>query len=357
MTNSLQQMSQRREAWLNEKPGFSGGNELRLRAGDEAYVHFVSSAGSNNDDGDRFIKLYRAHSFDVIGSNGKRSNPVRYCLMQNGDAPECPYCQMGHDNIKERMSMWFFVYMISHRTMPANTPPEKMLPMFVDSDGITKYKEEVNDFRIWHSSAWRESPWTDIVKLADMYKGLNNFVAQIAATGEGLQKRFKLWAMPQSNPFPPEGYAKAMETVTPVPQVLKDALASPVQWNPQAAQPQVVQQQAPMGNVIPFNPVSAFGGQTQAAPAAADPPTFVFQAPAAAPVAPAPVVVPPPAPTPTVEAPVETPVAEAPTPPWVQPEAAETSSAPPEPTPAPVVEAPAQPAPNPPAGAPLKKLF
>lgn len=351
MTNSLQQMSQRREAWLNEKPGFSGGNELRLRTGDEVYAHFVSSAGSNNDDGDRFIKLYRAHSFDVIGSNGKRSNPVRYCMIQNGDAPECAYCQMGHDNIKERMSMWFYVYFISHRTMPANTPPEKMLPMFQDSDGIMKYKEDVNDFRVWHSSAWRESPWADIVKLADMYKGLNNFVAQIGASGEGMQRRYKLWAMPEPRPFGPEGYAKAQE-LTPIPQLLKEQLASTVAWNPQAAQPQAMQQQVQQpqaNNIIPFNPVSAFGATTPAAPAAT--PAFAFQAPAA-PQATAPPPVPAPVAPPAPPAPVEEPATEAPTPPWVEPEA-EAPAAPVAEQPAPTPPAPVAPAGN----APLKKLF
>ncbi len=354
MTNSLQQMAQRREQWLNEKPGFSGGNELRLRSGDDMYGHFIATG----EDGDQFIKVYRAHSFDVTNAQGKRLNPIRYCLLQNGDAPECPYCQMGHDNIKERMSMWFYVYYIAHRTMPANTTPDKMLPQFQDIDGQIKYKEEINDYRVWHTSAWKESPWMDILKLSEFYKGPNKFVLQMSAVGEQLQRRFKIYALPNSIPCPAEIYTAAQEKCTPIPQLLKEALATAVQWSPAPAQ-QPMQAQAQGPGIIAFNPVAAFAAPLPtpaAAPAA--PSFFTNAAPAAAPTQ----VAPTPFAAPAAE-PVQQ---EAPTPPWQaaepEPEAAEEpepeaeAPAPPPPAPAQQPQAAAAPV-TPPNGAPLRKLF
>lgn len=341
MTNSLQQMSQRREQWLNEKPGFSGGNELRFRNGDDMYGHFVATG----EDGDRFIKVYRAHSFDTFNAQGKRINPIRYCLVQNGDAPECPYCAMGHDNIKERMSMWFYVYYIAHKTMPANTTPDKMLPQFQDIDGQIKYKEDINDFRVWHTSAWKESPWLDILKLSEFYKGPNKFVAQMTTVGEQLSRRFKLYALPNSIACPDEIYKQALESCTPISQLLQEALATTVQWSPTPPQQQqTMQQQAQAPGVIAFNPVVAFTNQPPAAPPPAAAPGFFTAAPPAPPAA----------------APIEPIKEEAQTPPWKEPEPqapAEAKEEAPTPIPPPAPAAAVPPPVVPPSGAPLRKLF
>jgi hypothetical protein len=263
MTNSLQQMAQRRDAWLNEKPGFSGGNELRLRAGDEAYAHFCASGQEDNIPADTFIKIYRSHSIQTPRSDQKPgfNTNFRYCLIQNGEGTECAYCAQGHNVIKERMSMWFYVYYILHSSMPPATPADKMPPMVQHPhESRMVFKEEVNAWRVWHSSAWSSSPWPDIIKANEFYKGLHKFVAQLSASGEMLQRRYKLYPMPGTPAFTPEAYLAAQQECTPIPALLKEALASPVAVNPATAQQAPVQfQQQPANNVIiPFNSAGSF---------------------------------------------------------------------------------------------------
>lgn len=244
MTNSLQAMAQRREAWLNEKPQGGFGQDLRLKEGDQVYFQFVSTG----KDGDDFIYMYRAHAIASTSNNGQQMTNFRYCLQANEGA-DCPYCQQGHSDIKERMSIWMYVTAILHASMPANTPPDKMFPQ-IQYQGRVFFKEDLNDFKVWHTSAWRESPWSDILKLDQMYDGLNKFSCELTATGANFNRRYKLYAVPNSPAPGPEIYTAAKEKCQPIKEILKAQLAGPVAVNPQT-QPQ---QQNNGSNVIPWTP-------------------------------------------------------------------------------------------------------
>lgn len=237
-TSSLRDMQARMEQWINEKPSWDNGINLRVQENDIVLFQFVASG----NDGDQFIKAYRSHAFD--GPATKRGRPttiLRYCLM-NGEGVECQYCTQNAGKIKERMSIWMYVQNILHTTMP----PEKQYPQ-VNYEGRFYFNEEVNDFKIWHTSAWKDSPWSDIVKLAEVYKGLHNFTAQMVVVGQELTRRFKVYAMPNSPSFPDELYARAKAECEAIPNILKKELATPVALNPQAA-PQQQMQAAPLPN-------------------------------------------------------------------------------------------------------------
>lgn len=278
MTNSLQQMSQRREAWLNEKPQGFGNNLRGLKAGDEIFFHFVASG----DDGDRFIKIYRAHTWNITDANGRRSSPVRYCLHQNDGEP-CQYCEQGQTSVKERMGIWMYVHKILRLQMPPGTPPDKFPPQIVH-EGRYYFNEEVNDFRFWENSAWRESPWGDIVKLAELYKGLHNFGAQMTVVGDAISRRYKLYAIPNSPAFPPEIYERAKQELKSVVEVLKEQLASPVMVNPTATGNQPINQPATVSQVVPFQAFTNSNTAVNATPISFNPFGSAAAPPAAAPV-------------------------------------------------------------------------
>ncbi len=223
---SLRQMNQQVQQWYSEKPAFDN-NGLNFQKGDLIFFNFVA----NGDEGDRFIKIYQAHIIPAVSKNNKQYNETRYCVSRNDGEP-CEFCDAGLTDIKERMSMWFYVRNWLHATQPK----EKQFPAVPHEGGIY-FNEEVNDFRNWETSAWRESPWSDICRLAEIYHGLHNFTARIDTVGENLTRRFKLTAMPNSDTFPNELYERAKNELTPIPELLKGKLVQAVQVRPVGTQP------------------------------------------------------------------------------------------------------------------------
>lgn len=281
--NSLREMQDKMNAWMAEKPsGNFDNSRLRLNSGDIALFQFVA----NGDEGDAYIKAYRAHMFPGISQNGQRFSIQRFCPAKSGDNTECPYCQQGHVEIKERMSMWLWVTDLFRKNLPAKMPEGKVFPQ-VTFEGQIYFHEQVNDYKLWNTSAWKESPWGDIVKNAELYKGLHNFTAQLACSGTGMQTRYKFYVMPQSPFLSAEQYADAKEKCEPIPQMLMKEMATPVQTNPQAAQPNPQLQ----GFQLQANQVAPFVPPGQSVPA--------FQIPSNV----APPLPPPPVATPVIEVP------------------------------------------------------
>jgi len=321
---SLREMNERMTSWMNEKPSFDNGLELRLMRDDLVILQFAS----NGDDGDSLIKAYRSHVFDQVGKNNNRYSTHRYCPIQSGEqGVACANCEAGNGDIKERMSIWFWVQNILHTQMPK----EKTFPQ-IQYQGRLYFNEEVMAWKLWHTSAWKESPWNDICQLYEMYKGLHNLTAQMAVVGDGINRRYKVYAIPQSPALAPELYTRAKAECQPIPAILKAQLGQAVAQNPAAASqiapggnlgilaanaapaPQLIQPfVVPGGAVTPvFNPGAATviptgpAVEMSSAPVAA-PPVFT---PAAAPLAaPATEQVVPAAAQPIVTQPVIEPVA------------------------------------------------
>lgn len=250
---NLRDMNQVMQTWLNEKPSgnFGDPNELRIQTGDAVLLQFVA----NGDDGDKFIKIYRSHVEGRVTSTGKRFNQTRYCPIQTQerDVP-CDWCAAGKDVVKERMSMWFYVLHHFHAVMPK----DKQFPG-VNYQGKNYYDEEVNAFKVWHSSAWKDSPWQAILKLYEIYHGLHNFTGQLEMTGSGTATRYSVIALPNTPALSPELYERAKTECEPILDILhKELTVTPTQANPQ--QPQTIQQQqAPSNDNIAFTPFAAPG--------------------------------------------------------------------------------------------------
>lgn len=272
MTN-LFDMNNRLAQWQGEKASAGDwANELRLRNGDVVFFQFVA----NGDEGDRFIKAFRAHEVPTTFKGGKSGSVIRYCPTANGEPGDCAYCIQGLTTMKERMSMWLYVFNILHTQMPA----DKQFPQ-VNHQGRFYFNEEVKGFRIWHNSAWRESPWIDIMKLFELYKGLHNFTGELDCLGDGTARRYKLYAISQDG-LNPAIYEQAKSELKPVGEILREQMSSAVVAAPASpASPvgQVVQPFAAPGNAAtPFTPLFTAPSPTQAAPSTAASP-LPFQPP------------------------------------------------------------------------------
>lgn len=252
MTN-LREMNARREQWMNEQPQWGGGNELYLNEGDTVLFFFAS-----NDGTDDFIKHYFSHAYEGRTKSGKPTDILRFCPIKNGETEiACPHCAAGNTKFKERMSMWLWVTNILHSQMPR----DKQFPQ-IQYNNKYYFNEEVNDWRIWNTSAWRESPWNDIVKQSEYYKGLHNFTATIEVVGRDLTKRFKFYPIPNSAGLPPELYERAKAECQKITDRLRLEVNQPVAVNPQAqaaGQPmttvgQIFQPIQPTPQVAPFSP-------------------------------------------------------------------------------------------------------
>lgn len=256
--SNLQEMNERMQQWLNEKPTYSdSGKDLRLGPGSLVLGQFVA----NGDEGDKFIKIYRSHMVQGVSKNGKPFPSSRYCPQQSGETNlDCPICttesaSTESTSAKERMSMWFWVTNILHAVMPA----ERQFPQ-VPYEGKYYFQEKLGDpqnpndgdFRIWHTSAWKDSPWGDICRLEQMYKGLHNFTFQMMRVGKEKDTRYKLYPVPNSAGLPPEVYTRAQEECQAIGDILRAQLTSPVSVNPQAQNTSLPTASAPL--VQPFAP-------------------------------------------------------------------------------------------------------
>lgn len=219
-------MDKRRQQWLADKPVFSGGNELRFskQGGELVFGYFISSG----DDGDRFMSLYKGHSVETITTKGEKISVVKFCPILSGMGEECQYCDAGNTAIKDRMSMWFYVTDILHTFLPQ----EKNFPT-QEFGGRVYYREEIQAFKLWNSSAWKESPWEDIVRFQTLYKGLHNLQFMMTVSGAGMARRYKITAMPEPSKLPEEIYERAKSECQAIPEYLKGG-TSQTQAAPQA---------------------------------------------------------------------------------------------------------------------------
>lgn len=241
-----------RQRWEAKASGGSS-TELRLNTDDMAFFWFIASGG---DEGDDYLAVYQAHEIPAISNNGKPFSKNVVCSVLNDYGEECRLCQEGGAKLKDRMSMWIWITDILHKTMRQGQQMD-----VIQYQGQSYFREPINGPRLWHTSAWRESPWDTIVTLNANYGGLQKFVGQLTATGEGMQRRYKLFALPNTEGIPAENLEQARQLCKPIRQILMEGVTN----QPTVQAPAQV---APVASHPTAHPAGAWspGGAAAAAP-------------------------------------------------------------------------------------------
>lgn len=233
-----------------------GGDRLFLGAGDVVYFYFLSSGA----DGDPYFEQYMAHEYPSPTPGGRRTLRVCPVLSDFDDNYDCPGCR-ADIKAKPQMAMWMHVGDILRRTKRE----QDQFPV-VSFKGQSFFHQKVDGPLLWDTSAWRDSPLNDIMFLYDGYGDLRAAQMELQTTGDGLSRRYKIYATPNSAPLDSGVYQADVAKIKPVRQLLMERLTA----NPVAATAPT----AAAGDVVDFQP--AF---TAAAPSGG-PALFASQPPA-----------------------------------------------------------------------------
>ncbi len=239
-------------------------NNYYPQEGDRVFFAFVWTG----EDGDEWFEYYGAHEVPP-GPNQNFASRVFCPVLTRWSSEPCRYC--GQDlNTKEMMRIGMYVFSILRK----NPPKAGQVPPLVNYQGQQYYAETVNDYRVWDTSAWNESPFKDIIWHANAGQ-IQAQQFELAATGSKLARRYKIHPL-QGSPMPqpdeivrikadnPTVRAALMASTIKVQTVTAPnaAVAAPgpavhVPANPSGTQPPVAQTAATVAEsptVVEFNP-------------------------------------------------------------------------------------------------------
>ena len=300
--STIDELRAMREQYKAEgKTGGGGRDTLFFRAEDKAYGFMLWDG--EQPQGHTF-QYYLGHQYPAAA--GQQWGPVKPCLQSLlGPNADCPGCKAGYKT-KDRMAMWFYTYIVMHQKLKDG---EQTQLQFANFQGSPGYMREVNESRIWETSAWRDSPFDDIMNMAEQLKAngrnLHSGMIQIYASKDGKDRRYKFYMLPGSEPLP----AGSMQQLIAAAPSIKDWLVAQVT-------PLATAEQA--AGAATYQMVDGKLVQVTAAPATTSgtPPPAPLPAIAAAPAAPAPT---PPAPVAPPPIAIATPTPPTPPAPPIQP--------------------------------------
>lgn len=222
----IKQISDRQDKWRQERPESGGGSGQNYypRTGDIVFFYFMSTG----EDDDPYMEVFWSH--EIPAQQQGRFSTYKYCPVQSEHNTDykCAYCD-GTYKLKKRMMIWMYVVEILQTQLREG----EQLPT-VNWRGRNYFKREVNEVRLWDTSAWRESPLDDIINLASQIGNLHAFMFELHAVGEGLQRRYKVYIQQGSQGFPAAAYQKGKETAQPLRELLADSIAEvPTEQRPE----------------------------------------------------------------------------------------------------------------------------
>jgi len=192
--SAVERLRQLREQYAREgKIGGAGGNSRQLffRPEDRAFVHFIWDGRDESSDNFRF---YLAHQYEPAGD--RKFGFTRPCLKDVFGASDCPGCA-AELRLKPRMAIRFYVHGILHTTLREGEAAQLPLKTVHNATG---YWREINDIRIWDTSAWRDSPFDDILNIAEQ-TDLTSLTFQLYASGVEKARRYKVIPIFNSAPL------------------------------------------------------------------------------------------------------------------------------------------------------------
>jgi hypothetical protein len=207
---------QAREAlWKEQNVAQGGGEMYRLFLGNGDRVFFNNLW--TGEDGDPMFESYISHEYPA--QRAGQWSQQKLCPVQSGfDVNyDCPGCR---DDVKfkRRMAMWFYVTDILYAAPREN----EQLPT-TNYNGQIYFHRSVNGFRLWDTSAWKESPHDTFMENA--HQGyLLPYTWHMHSSGANKDRRYKANMMPNTPGTTPELIAKARAECVPIKQWLMDQL-------------------------------------------------------------------------------------------------------------------------------------
>ncbi len=153
--------------------------------GDRLFFAFLWTG----EEGDEWFEFYGAHEIPPTGNQQYSSK--RFCpVLTRWSETPCRYC--GHDfKSKEMMRMGLYVFDLLRRNPPKEGAPAQAI---VTYKGEQFYRDPVNAYREWDTSAWSESPFKDILWHAEVGNIQSN-VFELQVTGAMLKRRYKIYPL------------------------------------------------------------------------------------------------------------------------------------------------------------------
>lgn len=152
----------------------SGGMELWLKDGDNAFVALIASGEPN----DARLDDFYVHGEPSTGDSGKRMWRTFFCNQTVGE--RCDKCE-ADNKPGHQFGIWCYVYYVLHAKRDNPSWEEK-----TSASGETKYKENVNDFRVFaRGFGMRQYLWDQLVDIFNEEGNLTKKIVRIRRTGSG----------------------------------------------------------------------------------------------------------------------------------------------------------------------------
>lgn len=214
--SGINESRQATEIYKKEYGSSGSSSFLRTREGDVVLCYFVGSG----DPGDPFFEPYVAH--EIPPESAEKMRQYWYCpAMSKHHIPEGYLCKWCGTNVKakRRMYMWFYVQSILHRQLLQG----EQFPQ-VEWRGMSYFREDINAFKRWDTSAWEESPLEDIFMMHMQFGSLRTQRTLLMCTGTGLKRRYKIAGEPNTPALPDQYVKKAIEECEPILSILQGKL-------------------------------------------------------------------------------------------------------------------------------------
>jgi len=210
----IREIQQRQAQWQEEKPEGQGLNYFP-RAGDIVFFYFMSTG----EDQDPFMDVFWSHEIPAQQQGGWPT--LKYCPAESGidHSYQCQHCLAGI-KVKKRMMVWMYVQEVLHTILRQG----ENLPT-VNYMGRNYFRREINDVRLWDTSAWRESPLDDILFLGQQTGNLHAQQFTLHVSGERLDRRYKIYVQQGSQGFPRELFEGSKPKCKPVLEILREQIA------------------------------------------------------------------------------------------------------------------------------------
>ncbi len=166
--------------------------------GDRLFFAFLWTG----EEGDEWFEFYGAHEIPPTGNQQFASK--RFCpVLTRWSETPCRYCAQDFKS-KEMMRMGLYVFDLLRRNPPREGAP---IQTVVSYKGESYYRDPVNAYREWDTSAWSESPFKDILWHAEA-GNIQTSVFELQVTGAQLKRRYKIYPLQGMYPHPVEEIRK-----------------------------------------------------------------------------------------------------------------------------------------------------